>query len=185
MFKKSLAAIVALLAAGSIAAFAGMFNGFPIIGGSSYCMTTINGVCSQTIPAGPTYLTGNETIPVDTNLSQGQNPQTALVTTGYLGGFNSSKQSGATITYTVGNTIRNVILTHTTTITSAAITAPANPINGQVVKIGSSHTVTTFSFVANTGQTLAVTTPTVLTASTTVPQGYEFIYYDTVWYRMQ
>jgi hypothetical protein len=57
---------------------------------------------------------------------------------------------------------------------------------GQRFSIGASHTVTSLTVTANTGSSLAVTTPTALTASTTAPQGYEFVYAsDTKWYRVR
>jgi len=187
MLKKFGLSFAALVTTVIIAAAAGLWQGYPIVGGASYCETTVNNTCVQTIPAGPSIVTGTEKVPADTGLAGGRSPQTVLIPTATLMGNNTSLQTGATITYTVAAGISNVVLSHTTTITSAAITAPAAPIDGQRVKISADQTVTTFSFVANTGQTLSVATPTVLTASTTVPQGYEFIYVASTakWYRMQ
>ena len=47
--------------------------------------------------------------------------------------------------------------------------------------------IASLTVTANTGSTLSVTTPTVLTASTTVPQGYQFMYVasTTKWYRIR
>lgn len=187
MLKKIGYSLAGLVATVAIAAAAGLYQGYPIVGGASYCETTVNNVCVQTIPAGPSLLSGTEKVAADTQLSGGRSPQTVLINTSTLMGNTTSLQTGATITYTVAAGVSNVVLSHSGTITSAAITAPAAPIDGQRVKIGSDQTVTTFSFVANTGQTLSVSTPTVLTASTTVPQGYEFIYVASTakWYRMQ
>lgn len=188
MLKKIGYSLAGLLATIAVATAAGLYQGYPIVGGSSYCETTVNNVCVQTIPAGPTQLTGTEKVAADTQLSGGRSPQTVLINTSALMGNTTSLQTGATITYTVAAGVSNVVLSNGgSTITSAAITAPASPIDGQRIKIGADATVTTFSFVANTGQTLAATTPTVLTASTTVPQGYEFIYVASTakWYRMQ
>ena len=72
-------------------------------------------------------------------------------------------------------------------ITQETITAPPNPFNGQRIFITSTRTVNTFAFVANTGQSLATATPTVLTASTTAPQGYTWIFrgLNLTWYRLQ
>jgi hypothetical protein len=176
-------AIVGVLAAS--VAIAGLWNNFPKVGSARYCITTVNGVCQQYVPAGPATLTGNETIPADTNLSNGAMPQTVLIPSSLIGGYSSVLSTGATQSVTMADNVTNVILSHSTTITSAYVVAPANPINGQRVKIAADHTVTTFTFFPNTGQTLSVATPTVITASTTVPQGYEFIYYNTIWYRMQ
>ena len=61
---------------GGGAAFpAGINQGYPVIGGQSYCQVYANGVCTQTIPAGP-GITGLETSPSDTGLANGANPQT-------------------------------------------------------------------------------------------------------------
>lgn len=91
-------------------------------------------------------------------------------------------------TYTVPNTVGIVMFDIASgPISDERVTAPANPYDGQQVAIASSVTITAFQFIANTGQTLAVTTPTVLTASTTVPQGYKWIYRQAnkKWYRLQ
>lgn len=62
----------------------GMWNGLPIVGAPPYCITFVNGNCVQFSPPSPPNLTGNELIPADTNLSQGQNPQTAYLPTSLL-----------------------------------------------------------------------------------------------------
>ena len=187
MIKKLVYGFVGLITTVAIAFAAGQFQGYPVVGGAAFCGTTVNNVCTQTIPAGPSALTGTEKVPADTQFSGGRSPQTVVVPSALLMNNGTSLQTGATITYTVAAGITNVVLSHSTTITSASITAPASPIDGQRVKIAADNTVTTFAFVANTGQTLAATTPTVLTASTTVPQGYEFVYVASTakWYRMQ
>ncbi len=82
-------AAVAMLTASAYAA--GMFPGFPIVGAPAYCTSsTTAGVpgtatnCTTTAPAGPPAITGNELIPADTQLSQGQSPQTVLIPSGLL-----------------------------------------------------------------------------------------------------
>lgn len=75
----SLAAVLAL--SSLVADAAGLFtNGVPVAGGTQY---------PTTLP-----LTGNETFPVDTNLSSGLNPQSEAITTAalaaYIGGANTS-----------------------------------------------------------------------------------------------
>jgi hypothetical protein len=179
------AILVAALSSAVMAA--GAFFGYPIVGGAAYCSTTVNSVCTNTVAAGPTTLTGTENVPADTGLSGGRSPQTVVIPSALLMNNGTALVSGVATTYTVAAGITNVVLTHSTTIDSSTITAPAVAIDGQRVKIAADHTVTTFAFAANTGQTLAVTTPTVLTASTTVPQGYEFVYVASTakWYRMQ
>lgn len=192
--KRLLLGAVALIAASTLALAGGMFQGYPIVGGAAYCVgSSTAGVpgttptCNTTAPAGPSVVTGNELIPADTQLPSGQAPQTVLLSMASINALPYVLLDGVSQTYTVPNTVGKVILTHSTTITSAAITAPAAPVDGQTVEIGADHTVTTFSFVANTGQTLAATTPTVLTASTTGTQGYKFIYVASTkkWYRLQ
>lgn len=185
MLKRISLGLFAVLMVGAIAAVAGIWNNFPVVGGARYCITYVNNVCQQYVPAGPTTLTGNETIPMDTNLSQGRAPQTVIVSSSLLGGYTTALYSGATISQTMADNVTNVILSHSTTITSASIAAPPNPINGQRVKIGADHTVSTFAFTINSGQALAAATPTVITASTTGSQGYEWIFYNGTWYRMQ
>jgi hypothetical protein len=80
-----------------------------------------------------------------------------------------------------------VLLAYTTTIDSATVNLPVSPMDGQVFKIAANYTVTSLTVVAGAGTTLSVTTPTVLTASTTAPQGYEFQYVASVtkWFRIR
>lgn len=78
--KKTRIALIAGLSLLSVDALAQTFApNMPQVGGASYCASTVNGSCVQTIPAGPTGLTGLETIPMDTNLSSGQFPQSVKV----------------------------------------------------------------------------------------------------------
>lgn len=169
----------------------GLFANLPVVGGASYCATTVNGVCQQTIPAGPTAVTGDENIPANTNLSQGRNPQTVAMTPRAMQfgptAFEAITAGSAFYTYTVGNNTRRVIFTSSVTISDERVTAPASPMDGQMVGVCSTNTITAFQFIANTGQSLAASTPTVITASTTVPQCYEWIYRlsNTTWYRVQ
>ena len=79
MFRKLAIALLGTVAAGGVIALAQTFApNMPILGGPSYCGSTVNGVCQQTIPAGP-GLTGNETVPADTNAPGGQNPQSGKI----------------------------------------------------------------------------------------------------------
>lgn len=186
--KRIIAALAFVMIAG--AAVAGMWNNFPIVGGASYCITTINAVCSQTAPAGPTAVTGNETIPGDTNLSGGRAPQTVV--------FSMRSLNAAPITFvtcaaaacgsnTIADNAGGIMLAYSTTIDSATVVTPLTPMDGMRFSIAADHTVTSLTVTANTGTTLSVTTPTVLTASTTVPQGYEYMYVasTTKWYRVR
>lgn len=81
-----------LVAASTMAWAAGLFPGFPIVGSPSYCngfATGVGGqVCTSTVPAGPAF-TGTELIPADTQLVQGQQPQTVLIPSAVLGSLNA------------------------------------------------------------------------------------------------
>ncbi len=191
MFKRfGLATFILSLTA--VVTLAGIWNNtYPIVGGARRCVSTVNGVCSSYIAAGPTSITGNELVPADTQLTGGQQPQTVLLSMASLNSLPTSYQAitagSAFYTYTVPNTTGRIIFTASGTISDERVTAPAAPIDGQKVYVSSTHTITAFQFIANTGQTLAVATPTVLTASTTVPQGYKWVYRasNTTWYRVQ
>lgn len=188
MLKKLLIGIACLIPS---FAFAQQWPNVPILDGSSYCSSTVNSTCVNTVPAGPAK-SGLETVPMDTNAAQGQSPQTVKASLASLNALPYSYQlvtsGSAFYTYTVPNTVGTVIFDIASgPISDERVTAPAAPIDGQTVTIASTVTLTAFQFIANTGQTLAVTTPTVLTASTTVPQGYKFLYRatDKKWYRLQ
>lgn len=170
----------ALIAFASFAsAQMGLWSNFPIIGGSSYCSATgNNGVCTNTVPAGPSAVTGNETIPANTNLSGGRSPQTALMS---MADLNSLPLSFVTVTtppagISASSVSGGVVYTSTTTITSANITLPSSPIQGQQYRVSSNRTITTLNVSAASGDSMATnTTPTALTTSTTSPQGYTFV----------
>lgn len=182
-------AVVACLATGF--AIAGIWNNsFPIVGGASYSCGSVNAVSNCTIAAGPTAVTGNELIPADTGLTSGRNPQTVVMSMRAL--------NAAPVTYnlcaaaacgsvTVGNNSGGVQFDYSTTIDSATVVTPLSPMDGQRFVISSPYTITSLTVTANTGSTLSVTTPTVLTASTTVPQGYEFMYVSSTakWYKVR
>lgn len=167
----------------------GLWPNFPVVGGSSYCASTQNGVCRSTIPAGPTVLTGSEGIPANTNLSQGRSPQNVIITPA---GLNANPITFTAVTTTAPSIIASnlsggVVFTSAATITSANITLPLGAIQGQQYRVSSNRTITTLSVSAPAGDTIAANTaPTVLTASTTSPNGYIFIYNKaaTTWYRL-
>lgn len=87
------------LALAGIAALAqgGIFQGYPIVGRASYCASTNNNVCTSTIPAGPTAITGNEVVPADTQLGSGQNPQTVGIPTSVLAAIGQGSNRNALI----------------------------------------------------------------------------------------
>lgn len=189
LFRALIPALICLIGVAYYAYAQGMYQGFPIVGGAAYCSSTVNATCVNTVPAGPTVITGNENIPGDTNLSGGRSPQTVKFSMASLNllpsAFETITPMSAFYTYTFPNTVGRVTFVASGTISDERVTAPPAPVDGQRVCVGSSHTITTFSFSANSGQSLAASTPTVLTASTTAPQGYCWVYRasNTTWYR--
>lgn len=171
----------------------GLWNNWPIVGQSSYCATTTNSVCTSTVPAGPSALTGAETIPANRGTSATA-PTNVLIPVGSLGGNPITVQSittgavGATA-ISASNLDGGVIYSAAVTITSAAITLPLNPIQGQTYKVSSNRNITTLSVSAASGDSMAANSaPTVLSTNIVGgPQGYVFYYNksNTTWYRLQ
>lgn len=190
MFKRLSIAALALFGFAGVAIASGAFFGYPLMGGASYCASTVNAACVQTIPAGPTATTGNETIPADQHLSGGRSPETVNMSMRSLNAAPITYNlcaAAACGTVTIGDNAGGVLLAYSTTIDSATVNLPASPMDGQRVSIAADHTVTSLTVAAGAGTTLSVTTPTVLTASTTVPQGYEYMYVLSTlkWYRIR
>ena len=193
-FKIALGAFAAIAIGGIASAQLGFFGpNLPIVGGASYSCGQVNGVSNCTVPAGPTVLTGSETVPANTNLSQGRSPQQVLLSMAVL---KALPLTFVTVTtppagISASNISGGVVYTSATTITSANITLPLNAINNQQYRIGSNQTITTLSVQAAAGDSIAANTaPTVLTASTTVADGYAFVCDRTVattcvWKRLQ
>lgn len=188
MFKR-LGLSLVLIAYATVAS-AQEWPNIPIIGGASYCSSMVNGHCSNTVAAGPAK-TGLETVPADTNASQGQSPQTAKLS---LASLNALPITVVPVTtppaaVSASNLSGGVLYTSTTTITAATVGLPIAPFDQQQYTISSNRTITTLTVVAGSSATLigSNSNPTVLTASTTAPQGYKFIYNapDTSWYRLQ
>lgn len=188
-----LGAFAAIAIGGITLAQQGYFGpNLPIVGGAAYSCGSVNGVSNCTVPAGPTALTGNETIPVNTNLSQGRSPQQVLVKPANL---NANPISFVTVTtptagISAANTDGGVVYVSAATITSANVTLPSSAINGQTYRISSNRTITTLNVSAASGDSIGTNTnPTVLTASTTVSNGYNFICSKSgtvcTWYRVQ
>jgi hypothetical protein len=192
-----LGAFAAIAIGGITLAQQGYFGpNLPIVGGAAYSCGSVNGVSNCTVPAGPLVLTGNETIPVNTNLSQGRSPQQVLVKPANLNANPITFQTVVIPTATAATPISasnldgGVVYISTGTITSANITLPSSAINGQTYHVSSNRTITTLSVTAASGDSMGTnTTPTVLTASTTVPNGYNFICSKSgtvcTWYRLQ
>ena len=203
---------VGVLAASTAVYAAGNYSTYPIVGGASFCVSTVgvNGqqsitgtgggaagtagaYCAQTVPAGPSILTGSELIPADTGLAGGAPPQSVTVPMASLNALpiTVSTVVSATVTpLTATNLTGGIILHSTGTMTSVSIVLPSAPIDGQQFAISADQTVTTLSILtattATAGQTVTKT-PTGMTSSQTLPYGYRLMYNaaGNNWYRLQ
>lgn len=188
------AACVAAIATAAIAA--GNYSTYPIVGGPSFCASGnpsgpgVGGVtgqagipntCVQTVPAGPPAFTGNEIIPLDTGTSYP--PASAVMSISQLG-------NGAY--FDLGPTVTTSTIPNNTSfyfIDGAqsgpyTITLPANPIEGQLVKIVCEKATSgALNIAANTGATLAASgNPN---TACVVFNAYSFRYMavSNIWYR--
>lgn len=172
----------------------GLWPNFPIVGGSSYSCGSVNGVSNCTVPAGPTSITGNETIPANTNLSQGRSPQNVLLNPSSL---NINPVSFVTVTssspsgISASNINGGVIYTSAVVITAANITLPSSAMHGQQYAVSANRNITTLSVSAASGDSMASNTaPTSLSANIVgTPEGFRFVCDKTsgacVWKRLQ
>jgi hypothetical protein len=89
---KLASAVGAIAIAGVLAQAEGLFPGWPVVGGASYCASyTNNGgsnICSSTVLPGPSALSDEEMIVADTGALNGVNPATVSIPSGMLGGLN-------------------------------------------------------------------------------------------------
>lgn len=177
--------LCALLVSGVVALAAGSFSTLPLIGGASYCASTVSGtgalsgvtgtgqgtlgsLCAQTVPAGPATFAGTEYVPMDigpigSTSSPGSSPQTAIVNINQLGQgtvFDSTAAAAATIPANA-----QFFVLDTGTATTFAATMPAVAVEGQIQHITCFIAVSVaFSVVANTGQTMKGPAPATCTA---------------------
>lgn len=131
-------------------------------------------VCGAQAPAGPVAtgtgsglsasgtgaLTGNELIPADLNPQGGNNtyPAPGTASSGQQSGyipsplaasgsyFLTTNQGLAALTSLIPNSINNVLLNATATVTNWAIQLPATPVDGQLVRIAANATLTNVQF---------------------------------------
>lgn len=185
-------AVIGVCLAGGV--IAGQWNNsFPIVGGSSYCATTVNAVCTSTIPAGPSVLTGNEVVPADTNLSGGRNPQTVVIPVGRLGaGPTTYNVPVTTDSVTITNTTRRLIIEPAGTIAAFTVVFPAattlTQADGQLFGLCTTQIVTTLTTTAGAGTTVAnAPTALLVPVATGAASCVEWIYRlsNTTWYRVQ
>lgn len=173
---------------------AGFFPNWPLVGGSSYCAVLTNNSCTQTIPAGPTIVTGSETIPANTSLTD-RSPANVLVSMASLNALPVTY-----VNYTGGTTGTSAAILSGSnisggayfisggTITLANVSLPLSPIDGQQFLIGSNVTLTALKVSVTPTSTATISNnPTALTISTTGTYGYAFRYRstNTTWYRIR
>lgn len=167
----------------------------PQVDGPSYCSQTNNAVCTNTVPAGPA-LTGNETLPADTNLAGGAQPQSVKIDIQSLGGGKLVVVVPVTTdTITVDAQTRQLIVNPAGTIAALTINLPAassTMLNGQRIGICGTQIVTTLTSGAGTGNTFSTTAPTAMLVPvvTGAASCFEYIYSKTsatagVWHRTQ
>lgn len=175
---------------------AGLWPNFPIVGGAAYCSSTNTAgvpgtaaVCTTTTQAGPTIVTGLETVPADTNLTQGRQPQTVRLT---LASFNALPLAYSTGSSSANNTIvtsavdGGVIIVGSAALSPVTLTLPPSPIDGQQFRLSSTQNAASLT-VQGAGSATVSNAPTAITTSTTGAYGYLFRYRasNTTWYRLQ
>ena len=214
---RMLAAVGIAVAALSTAALgAGNWSTLPVVGSSSYCASTVSGtgnlggitgqgqgtlgsICAQTVPAGPSIVTGNEVIPADlnnpgniTSTQGGSSPTTVLLPLAAIGAlppfYQTLLPSAATNTITVSPLIGKLIILGSAALSPTTVQMPAAPIDGQTLALTANQTIGTVTISPNAGQTIdSKALVTAITPSTTGSYGYDFIYRaaNTTWYRLQ
>lgn len=189
-------ALAAAVAVPLTAAYAaGLWPTLPLVGGAAVCSSTSTGVssqvCTTTTPAGPSIVTGSETIPADTNLSGGRAPQSVRMPMAALNALpvtysSTLSPASATNTLTATTTTGGFIVLGSGALSPTTINLPPSPIDGQEFKLSSNVTIAALTVAAPGGASIS-NNPTALTVSTTAPYGYLFRYRatGTTWYRLQ
>jgi hypothetical protein len=191
--KRKILIALGCLAFATAAIGAGVFTGYPIVGGLATCanfatnpttgavLTTCNG---PAIPAGPTQMSGNELIPADTALTQGTNPATVRIPSVLVASGSLARSTPLTsYSVVIPNGASNYLITPAGTIAALTVTMPSAPYQEQTLSISSSQTIITLTLNGAAGQTIS-NAPTAITISTTGTYGYKFVYLGTVWYRL-
>lgn len=197
------AALLALSATGSLAQYTtqagGTGAGYPTLNlpADTQCLRYGNGgVCSAYAPAGPTALTGYETVIGDTHTSAGGVPQTMNIPLTGIGAGLLDVQApltGATLTLTAQH--RQLIVNPAGTIAALTVNMPAasaTMVNGSRIGICGTQVVTALTLGAGTGNTFNPTQPTAMLVPVVTGGAscFEFIYSKTsatagVWFRTQ
>lgn len=125
-------------------------------------------VCNVQAPAGPANVPSTALIPMDTELAQGQQPQTVLlpaVLTGSVA-LDVAPLTGASITVPGG--VSQLVIDPAGTIAALTIVLPASTLlyDGQEFKASSTQTITALTVTAGSGTTIVSTAVTTLGATT-------------------
>lgn len=134
---------------------------------SAFAATT--GGLWSTLPTVPAAngLTGNELSPADTELTQGVQPQTELLSTTQYRALNYSQQTPLTgFAIVVAQNVGQLQLTPAGTLATGTITFPPNAVDGQQFCIFDTQTQTAVTLAPATGQTINGTAITALVANT-------------------
>lgn len=187
-------AVAALVVATTAAFSAGNYSTYPILGGASFCASTVgasnvqagntgqgpgaagsNGTyCAQTVPAGPTTLTGSELIPMDTGLANGAPPQTVVISSQLMangfGGTTVATTTGTTAAVVVSDAISTYIYAGAGAATYTSFKLPPNPISNQMLCLANAGSgILTLTAVAASANSFG-NTPTITgTAPTSLP----------------
>lgn len=190
-----------LLIGGAVAAIAaGAFTNYPGVGvtATSNCTSyDNNGVCNQYQPAGPTYLTGKETFPADTNYVNPQGatvqPYTITVPTSFFAqGMGTAQVVTTNASVVMANGV-STLISNQTTATIALINLPLNPSDNQIVRIVNAGsgvlTITAIAVGVGSGHTIVGgAAPATLAIQTTGTQAavadVAYLFKGTVWYRI-
>jgi|SRR5665213_822805 len=188
-------AVVAGVVASAVAALSqsgsmGLWLGFPQLGGPSYCSSTVNGVCTNTVPAGPA-ITGNEVIPADTHAAGGQQPQSGIIPLAAIGAGPYDYEvplTGATITETAQQ--NDLIIDPAGTIAALTIVLPVSTtlVDGQRWGMCTTQIVSTLTLTAGSGTTIKdAPTAMLVPVATGAASCFKFRYIvsKTAWYRTQ
>lgn len=199
MFSKTKRALLLALCIAvplSAAYAAGLWPTLPLVGGAAVCSSTSTGVsgqvCTTTTPAGPSIVTGSETIPADTNLSQGRSPQSVRMPMAALNAlpltYDTITLVKAGYTATAVSTDGGVIVVNSVALTGTfTVLFPPSPIDGQQFRISATNNLNALSPTGVSGASIS-NGPTALTATTAGgPMGFNFRYRSSnaTWYRIQ
>lgn len=193
MLKKLMLGGVAALFVVGAAAVAQQWLPYPQVGGSSFCSSTVNTSCVNTVPAGPA-LTGKETVPADTNASGGQSPQTVKIALTSLGAGPYQYVTGNDA-LTAGGVVANaatryVILNPAGTIATYGVQFPGPTsalVDGQRFGFCSTQIVTALTLTAGGTATInGAPTAAVVPVTTGNASCPEWIYVSSVttWFRI-